>query len=209
MDLVTIALTSCSGLVVAITTAYITARFTRKAEREKSERQLQFQLETAEREAARERERWSRERAFDRERWERERAADASKLLQERALARAAARAAKSPEAEALTAQNAIGYFVIDENDNTTPRDRRFIAPGDRLIAGRDKMCDFPLDVSFASKRHCGFDATDMAVFVLDFHSTNGTFVNGERVADKQELQDGDHVTISGERSPLIVFYRI
>jgi pSer/pThr/pTyr-binding forkhead associated (FHA) protein len=35
-------------------------------------------------------------------------------------------------------------------------------------------------------------------VFIQDFNSKNGTFVNGERVQGERQLRDGDHLKIAG-----------
>jgi predicted component of type VI protein secretion system len=45
------------------------------------------------------------------------------------------------------------------------------------------------------SKRHCTLTAQDDEVVLLD-HSTFGTFVNGERVAERVRVRAGDRVRL-------------
>ncbi|HLK42689.1 MAG TPA: FHA domain-containing protein [Thermoleophilia bacterium] len=70
------------------------------------------------------------------------------------------------------------------------------LAIGHELVAGRDAS-DIPLGADgYASGRHARFARGIEADVVEDLHSTNGTFVNGERVAGPRALHDGDVVTI-------------
>src|SRR5262249_18227175 len=46
------------------------------------------------------------------------------------------------------------------------------------------------------SKRHCAVMARGGKVFVRDFGSTNGTFVNDAQVTGEQEIKDGDHLRV-------------
>jgi hypothetical protein len=48
------------------------------------------------------------------------------------------------------------------------------------------------------SKRHCAVLVRDDQAFICDFNSTNGTFVNDERVDGERELRDGDRLKIAG-----------
>jgi hypothetical protein len=60
-------------------------------------------------------------------------------------------------------------------------------------IAGRDAGSGVRLDGDdFASARHARIDPRPDGVWVEDLGSTNGTFVNGERVTAARLLQPGD-----------------
>ena len=48
----------------------------------------------------------------------------------------------------------------------------------------------------FASARHARVEARGDAVWVVDLASTNGTFVNDERIQGRRRLRDGDVVRI-------------
>jgi FHA domain len=60
-------------------------------------------------------------------------------------------------------------------------------------VAGRDAGSGIRLDGDeFASARHARIDQRPDGVWVEDLGSTNGTFVNGERVTSRRRLQPGD-----------------
>jgi hypothetical protein len=65
------------------------------------------------------------------------------------------------------------------------------------LLAGRDASCDMALPADgYASARHARFHRGPDADMVEDLHSTNGTFVNGDRLSGSRQLQAGDVITI-------------
>ena len=47
---------------------------------------------------------------------------------------------------------------------------------------GRAPRADFVLDAALVSRLHCRLTATDQAVDVVDLDSTNGTYINDQRV---------------------------
>ncbi len=66
----------------------------------------------------------------------------------------------------------------------------------DRTTLGRRAGNDIVLDNLVVSGSHCAFELKGLAdVFIEDLGSTNGTFVNNQRVK-RQQLQDGDVVAI-------------
>lgn len=77
---------------------------------------------------------------------------------------------------------------------------------GARTVLGRDSSADITLDDAGVSRRHAEIrvthDGPHFAVTIRDLNSTNGTFVNGDRV-DSRRLQDGDRLTLG--RSTLAV----
>lgn len=64
------------------------------------------------------------------------------------------------------------------------------------LIVGRDSSAGLVLDDSEASRRHATLSAEGGVLTCEDLGSTNGTFVNGERIAESRTLGDGDRVRI-------------
>ena len=65
------------------------------------------------------------------------------------------------------------------------------------LVAGRQDGLDIALpDDGYASGRHARFLRGEDADAVEDLASTNGTFVNGNRLEGVQALRPGDVVTI-------------
>ena len=80
----------------------------------------------------------------------------------------------------------------------TTETDNRFtfrILPGNIKTVGRAARADFVLDAGLVSRFHCRLTAGAMELEVVDLESTNGTFVNGTRVA-RAALKDGDRLGI-------------
>lgn len=63
------------------------------------------------------------------------------------------------------------------------------------LTIGRGEECDITLDGLQISKRHAKIQLTGSGVVIEDLGSTNGVFVNGERVG-KRVLNFGDNVQI-------------
>ena len=68
--------------------------------------------------------------------------------------------------------------------------------PGTLKTVGRAPRADFVIDVPMVSRVHCRLVVTASNELELeDMGSTNGTFVNGEKIT-KKTLNDGDKVTI-------------
>jgi hypothetical protein len=70
------------------------------------------------------------------------------------------------------------------------------------VTVGRDETCTVPLPGDkTASRRHARVAAAPGGGFeVIDEGSSNGTFVNGQRVGGSQPLQPGDEVQIGSAR---------
>lgn len=61
-----------------------------------------------------------------------------------------------------------------------------------QVLIGRKGSCDVVISDSAISGEHCLIITDNEAVFVEDKKSTNGTFVNGERITEKTEIKKGD-----------------
>ena len=71
----------------------------------------------------------------------------------------------------------------------------------ERMIIGRGSQVDVVLRDDIASRQHAEFLRLDaegdcFEYYINDLESTNGTFLNGSRVASQQLLQDGDKIKI-------------
>jgi len=66
---------------------------------------------------------------------------------------------------------------------------------GRRLVVGRSAACELPLFEATISRRHAELSAEGGALVLRDLGSTNGTFVNGQRVAETARARPGDVVT--------------
>jgi len=77
------------------------------------------------------------------------------------------------------------------DNDGFTFR----ILPGAIKTIGRAPRADFIVDAALVSRVHCRLTAGAVDLEVVDLKSTNGTFVNGERVA-RAVLKSGDRLGV-------------
>jgi len=64
------------------------------------------------------------------------------------------------------------------------------------VVVGRGEAADVTLDDDFTSERHARFDNQGGALYVDDLGSTNGTFVNGEKIEERTALAVGDAVRV-------------
>ncbi len=67
------------------------------------------------------------------------------------------------------------------------------IRPAEEISIGRSIENEIALDLVALSRKHCVVFRQGKHVYVRDLESTNGTFVNGERIKLRQ-LKDGDRV---------------
>jgi pSer/pThr/pTyr-binding forkhead associated (FHA) protein len=69
------------------------------------------------------------------------------------------------------------------------------LRPHREIIVGRSSDLDMVLVEDMVSRKHAKITTDDQGVTIQDLGSTNGTFVNGEKVR-KAELKDGDRILI-------------
>lgn len=65
---------------------------------------------------------------------------------------------------------------------------------GSSLIVGRSSICDISVEDLELSRQHFCLESEGGNVFISDLGSTNGTSVNGIRIAGKRQLNSGDIV---------------
>ena len=70
------------------------------------------------------------------------------------------------------------------------------LPPTGTAVVGRSPECDVVLDVAAVSRKHASIEVGPQQIWLQDHGSRNGTYVNGQRVVDRVELRDGDHVLI-------------
>ncbi len=70
---------------------------------------------------------------------------------------------------------------------------------GDRMVIGRDADNDIPVASEFISRHHVQISYYNDAYWVSDLKSTNGTYVNGNRV-QKHQLADKDVIALGHHR---------
>lgn len=69
------------------------------------------------------------------------------------------------------------------------------ILPGNIKTIGRSAGAEFIVDASLISRLHCRLTAGATELEVVDLDSTNGTFVNGQRVR-RAVLKEGDRLGV-------------
>lgn len=72
---------------------------------------------------------------------------------------------------------------------------REFPLGAAKTILGRRQDCHLRIPTRDVSRRHCEVSYDDQEVTVRDLGSSNGTFVNGKRVAETT-LQPGDRLSV-------------
>lgn len=95
-----------------------------------------------------------------------------------------------------LAARPALAYLVVQRTHAQGPR------LGERLplralsAIGRDAGNDVVINDDAASARHAVVELNDGTWWVSDQGSTNGTLLNGGRIARPERLRDGDVIDI-------------
>ena len=69
------------------------------------------------------------------------------------------------------------------------------ITAGNIKTIGRAPRADFIVDAALVSRVHCRLSAGAADLEVIDLESTNGTFVNGARIA-RALLKTGDRLAV-------------
>ena len=64
------------------------------------------------------------------------------------------------------------------------------------MVLGRHRDCDIVVRRKRVSRRHARVYRVRDGYFLQDLSSSNGTFVNGERIAKPTELNDGDEIRV-------------
>lgn len=65
-----------------------------------------------------------------------------------------------------------------------------------QTLIGRHSGCDLVLSAGAISRWHCRIVRDSEGYFVEDLGSLNGTFVNGERIRGRRQLDDGDGIQV-------------
>ncbi len=65
-----------------------------------------------------------------------------------------------------------------------------------QFLIGRDPQCHLRPASAAISKRHCALIQRDGKIFVRDFDSTNGTFVNEQPIKGEVEVHHDDHLRV-------------
>jgi pSer/pThr/pTyr-binding forkhead associated (FHA) protein len=63
-------------------------------------------------------------------------------------------------------------------------------------LIGRQKGCDIRIPSDEISRRHCLLYLDKGKLTVEDLNSANGTFLNGQRIQNREMLKPGDRITV-------------
>ncbi|MGO4455068.1 FhaA domain-containing protein [Arthrobacter sp. RAF14] len=83
---------------------------------------------------------------------------------------------------------------VLDLND------QRYSLNAASIILGRATDADIPVDDTGVSRRHLEIRTQGNATWAVDLGSTNGSYINGQRLEGSMELTDGSVITMGRTR---------
>ena len=93
--------------------------------------------------------------------------------------------------------------WVLKTDEGAEPSLTFRVLPGSIKTVGRATRADFIVDASLVSRVHCRLTAGAGELEVVDLDSTNGTFLNGQRIDRRAAAKAGDRIGIG--RVELIV----
>ena len=95
------------------------------------------------------------------------------------------------------TARRAGASRLVVTSPNGGKQARRAYEVGSELTLGRAPGCQVPLeDDTFVSQVHARVFVVDGQLFVEDLGSTNGTYLNGQRVSAATPMRRGDSLQV-------------
>lgn len=68
--------------------------------------------------------------------------------------------------------------------------------PSGRVVVGREKGCDLRIPIPSVSRKHCELRQEDDSLVVKDLGSSNGTYRNGKRIEDEEQVEAGDQIAV-------------
>ncbi len=84
------------------------------------------------------------------------------------------------------------------------PQTGELLSLGASTILGRSEECDIVLKSDIASRRHASIDLKEGDLILTDKGSSNGTFLNGEKLSAPTSLCDGDIIVIDTDTFSVI-----
>jgi hypothetical protein len=79
-----------------------------------------------------------------------------------------------------------------------TPGGQQIVKLDQEISIGRTNAAQLAIDDPSLSRLHATIFREGEDIWILDENSSNGTFVNGERVSPERKLRDGDEVLLGG-----------
>ncbi len=91
--------------------------------------------------------------------------------------------------------QSAPAPLLVIRRPDASITEIEWIRP--TLAIGRDGANDIIIDHPLASRRHARLEHNENGYFVCDLESTNGTYLNGERIEGTHPLHNQDRIWIA------------
>lgn len=85
--------------------------------------------------------------------------------------------------------------LLIIRRQNTSPIQQEWLTPA--VSIGRESSNDIVIDHPLASRRHARLEQDENGYIVRDLDSTNGTYVNGERISAPRLLHNQDTIWVA------------
>jgi len=96
-------------------------------------------------------------------------------------------------EGDAETRATPVAHLILQ---GTEGEPQQWLIAEGSLTLGRAKECDISIADTRLSRRHTELSCEGRRVIITDLGSINGTFVNGARIQQPQELHHGDRVRV-------------
>ncbi|WP_141699113.1 FHA domain-containing protein [Candidatus Thiosymbion oneisti] len=93
-----------------------------------------------------------------------------------------------------------VRFPESDRNSMAGPRPAPAVGTkegNDKIIVGRIPSCGLPIDSPLISRKHAQLQIDSDDVWLEDLKSTNGTWVNGQRINERVVLHAGDRVSFA------------
>ncbi len=101
----------------------------------------------------------------------------------------------KTEKSTATGVHQKVEPYLIQLSGRETGQNYNLSASGGVIKIGRDVTCDICIDDPHVSRVHCEIATGDGKMVLKDLGSTNGIFINGNKVTE-QVLNDGDKILI-------------
>src|SRR3970282_1773487 len=85
--------------------------------------------------------------------------------------------------------------FVLNMKEGPSPGEQTQLQRRS-IVLGRDPSCDLVINDIEVSRRHARLIAQSGGYVIEDLGSTNGTFVEGERVRSVRPLKSGENIQL-------------
>ena len=86
--------------------------------------------------------------------------------------------------------------WLLKTQDGDDPSFTFRILAGNIKTVGRAPRADFIVDATLVSRLHCQLAAGSAEIEVVDLESTNGTYVNGQRIDKSARVKAGDRIGV-------------